>query len=147
MSTTSEGGRESAPSAAAVVPAELPPSVGLQGAVATFDPTQDDRCEYVEDLSTTLQPTTSFLLRKEDRSYLYAVGASSASIYRLIHTLVSPAKVSEVSFADIVDLAKTHFCPKPSPIVKRFEFNTRMSERRRVDLSLHSGTSQARRAL
>ena len=52
---------------------------------------------------------------------LTAVGAST---YRLIRTLVSPAKVSEVSFADIVDRAKAHFNPKPSPIVKCFEFNT-----------------------
>jgi hypothetical protein len=43
----------------------------------------------------------------------------------LIRTLVAPAKVSEKSFDDIVDRAKAHFNPKPSPIVKRFEFNMR----------------------
>ena len=50
MSPTSEGGGESAPSAAAVVPAGLPPSIGLQGTIATFDPMQDDWCKYVERL-------------------------------------------------------------------------------------------------
>ena len=122
MSTTSEGGGESAPSAAAVVPAGLPPSIGLQGAVATFDPTQDDWCEYVERLEHYFTANDIVSVEKRRSILLYAVGAST---YRLIRTLVSPAKVSEVSFADIVDLAKTHFCPKPSPIVKRFEFNTR----------------------
>ena len=50
---------------------------------------------------------------------LNAVGATT---YRLIRTLVAPAKVSEISFDNIVDRARN---PKPSPIVKRFEFNTR----------------------
>ena len=43
----------------------------------------------------------------------------------MIRTLVAPAKVSEILFSDIVDKAKAHFNPKPSPIVKRFEFTTR----------------------
>ena len=38
---------------------------------------------------------------------------------------MSPAKVTDVSFDDIVSKAKAHFNPKPSPIVKRYEFNTR----------------------
>jgi hypothetical protein len=38
---------------------------------------------------------------------------------------VSPDKVTDVSFANIVGKAKAHFNPKPSPIVKRYEFNTR----------------------
>ena len=59
ISTTSEGGGESAPSAAAIVPAGLPLSVGLQGAIARLV----QIC-----WNTTLQPT-SFLLREEDRSY------------------------------------------------------------------------------
>ena len=114
MSTTSEGGGESAPSAAAVVPAGLPLSIGLQGAVATFDPTQDDWCKYVERLEHYFTANDIVSVEKRRSILLYAVWAST---YRLIRTLVSPAKVSEVSFADIVDLAKTHFCPKPSPIV------------------------------
>ncbi|CAI8031471.1 hypothetical protein GBAR_LOCUS17861, partial [Geodia barretti] len=43
-SPTSGGGE---PPAAAVVAAP-PPSVGLHGAVAMFDPSQDDWCEYIE---------------------------------------------------------------------------------------------------
>ena len=32
----------------------------------------------------------------------------------------------DLSLEDIVDKARAHFSPKPSPIVKRFEFNTRV---------------------
>ena len=53
------------------------------------------------------------------------MNAVGVSTYRLIRTLVSPDKVTDVSFADIVQKAKGHFNPKPSPIVKRYEFNTR----------------------
>ena len=59
---------------------------------------------------------------------LYAIGASTN---RLICTLVSLAKVSEVSFRDIVDLAKTYFCPKLSPIAKREKDKVRERERER----------------
>ena len=53
---------------------------------------------------------------------LNAVGAST---YRLIRTLVSPSRVTDFTFKEIVEKAQGHFSPKPSPIVKRYEFNTR----------------------
>ena len=43
---------------------------------------------------------------------------------RLIKTLVSPAKVTDISFDDIVGVARVNFNPKPSPIVKRYEIDT-----------------------
>ena len=42
---------------------------------------------------------------------------------------MSPAKVTEVSLGEIVGKARAHFNPKPSPIVKRYEFNTRRQAR------------------
>ena len=38
---------------------------------------------------------------------------------------MSPAKLTDHSFDEIVDKARAYLNPKPSPIVKRFEFNTR----------------------
>lgn len=38
---------------------------------------------------------------------------------------MSPAKLTDHSFDEIVEKARAYFNPKPSPIVKRFEFNTR----------------------
>ena len=43
---------------------------------------------------------------------------------RVLKTLVSPKKLDELLFDEFVDLAK-HFKLKPSPIVKRFKFNSR----------------------
>ena len=48
--------------------------------------------------------------------------------YRLLKMLVSPERVTDLTFERLVELAKAHFNPKPSPIVKRYEFNTRSQE-------------------
>ena len=39
--------------------------------------------------------------------------------------MVSPDKVTDFNFSVLVQKARAHFNPKPSPIVKRYEFNTR----------------------
>jgi len=56
------------------------------------------------------------------RILLNAVGPTTT--YRLIKMLVSPAKVTDLSFDEIVVQTTAHFNPKPSPIMKRDEFNT-----------------------
>ena len=38
---------------------------------------------------------------------------------------MSPRKLTDFSFKEIAEEAQAHFNPKPSPIVKRYEFNTR----------------------
>ena len=90
-SPTSGGGE---PPAAAVVAAP-PPSVGLHGAVAMFDPSQDDWCEYIERLEHYFTANDIASSEKRRAILLNAVGAAT---YRLIRTLVAPAKVSEISF-------------------------------------------------
>ena len=39
-----------------------------------------------------------------------------------------PRKPTDYSFQELLTKAKTHFHPKPSPIVKRFEFNARVQQ-------------------
>ena len=45
-------------------------------------------------------------------------------MYHLIKALVSPTKVTDISFADIVETVRAHFSPKLSHIVKRYKFDT-----------------------
>ena len=54
-------------------------------------------------------------INAEDKRRAILLNAVGTSTYQLIRTLVSPAKVTEVSFAEIVGKAKAHFNPKPSP--------------------------------
>ena len=52
------------------------------------------------------------------------LSACGTSTYKLLKTLVAPAKLSSKSFADLVKLAQDHYTPKPSVIMSRFKFNT-----------------------
>ena len=40
-------------------------------------------------------------------------------------SLVQPHTSMEETYDEIVEMLKTHFIPKPSPIIQRFKFNTR----------------------
>ena len=119
MLTAGEEGEPLAASPAAAVSAG---SLGLYSTVATFDPKQDDWCKYIERFEHYFSANDIVPPEKRRAILLTVVGALT---YGLICTLVSPAKVSEVLFADIVNQAKVHFNPKPLPIVKRFKINTR----------------------
>ena len=54
------------------------------------------------------------------------LSACGPKTYQLIRNLVSPAKPGEKSFGDIVKLVTRHYSPKPSSIIQRFKFNTRV---------------------
>ena len=113
---TETAGERGAPAPAAAV---LPPAIGLHGAVVAFNPDQEDWSEYVERLEHYFTANDIVSSDKRRAILLNAVGAST---YRLIR---APAKVTDFSFQDLVEKAQANFNPKPSPIVKRYEFNTR----------------------
>ena len=96
----SEGGAAIAPVAAAPHP-----TVGLHGTVAAFDPAQEDWSEYIERIEHYF---TANGIVEEDKRRAILLNAVGASTYRLIKTLVSPTKVSDISFSDIVNKAKAH---------------------------------------
>ena len=110
---------EPAPAVAAVPAAASRHTVGLHGAVVAFDPANDDWSEYVERLEHYFTANDIVEGDKQRAILLNAVGAST---YRLVRSLVSPSKVTD---AELVEKAQVHFNPKPSAIVKRYEFNTR----------------------
>ena len=89
--------------------------MGLHGAVVPFNQDQDDWSEYIERLEHYFAANDVVSAEKQRAILLSAVGPST---YRLIRTLVSVTAL-------VVEKARAHFNPKPSPIVKRYEFNTR----------------------
>ena len=118
MST--EGGGADPPAARA--PAALPTAVGLHGTVGAFNSSQGEWSEYAERLVHYFVANDIMVEEKRRAILLTAVGPGT---YRLLKTLASPKKLEEFTFKELVELAATHFNPKPSPIVKRFEFNSR----------------------
>jgi len=106
------------------VSAALPPATtGLHGTVVPFDTTQEEWSEYAERL---VHYFTVNDITGEDKRRAIPLNGVGPATYCLIKTLVSPVKVTEFSFEEIVTWTTAHFNPKPSPIVKRYEFNVQV---------------------
>ena len=116
-SPTAPDGADRAPVAPA--PAAYLPPVALHGALSIFDPAVEEWCEYTERFTHYFVANDIVAAEKRRAIFLTAVGPTT---YRLLKTLVSP---SEFRFEEFVEKAMTHFNSKPSPIVKRYEFNSR----------------------
>ena len=107
---------------AARVTAALPTTVGLHGTAGTFDASQEEWSEYAERLVYYFLANG---IEAEERRRAILLTVVRPGTYRLLKTLASPKKLEEFTFTELVKLAATHFNPKPSPIIKRFEFNSR----------------------
>ena len=111
----------SSPSAA--VTAATPVVSGLHGVVLPFDGNQEEWVEYAERLESYFIANDIITDTAKRRSIL--LNGVGPSTYRLIKTLALPGSTNDFKFEELVDMVKTHFNPKPSPIIKRFEFNNR----------------------
>ena len=97
---------------------------GLHGVVSPYDGNQEEWVEYAERLENYFIANDIEDVAKRRAILLNGVGAST---YRLIKTLAFPGTRTpkELTFEQIVERVRNHFDPKPSPIIKRYEFNTR----------------------
>ena len=116
-----DGGTDPSPTASSAT-ATLPAPLGLHGTVSAFDPDQEDWIEYVERLELYFLANNVTDPVKKRAILLNAVGPA---VYRLVKTLAIPRKPTDLEFDEIVEKVKLHYNPKPSPIIKRYEFNTR----------------------
>ena len=113
--TTPEGGEEAAVPAVAA-------TVSSHGTVTPFDAKLEQWSEYAERLELYFIANDIVAPAKRRAILLHAVGPAT---YKLLKTLASPTPVTALTFEELVEKAKLHFNPKPSPIVRRYEFNTR----------------------
>ena len=96
--------------------------VGLHGTAPIFDETQEEWAEYAERLESYFLANDVADPAKKRAILVNAVGPKT---YRLIKTLCLPEKPHDHTLEEIVDRVKAHFHPKPSPLIRRFEFNGR----------------------
>ena len=92
------------------------------GRVDIFNPEVEDWVTYSERLEQYFIANDIKENEKQRAILLSAVGAKS---YQLIRNLVRPNKPTDKSYKQLVEILQEHHCPKPSPIVQRFKFNTR----------------------
>ena len=58
---------------------------------------------------------------KRRATFLSIVGRSS---YNLLRSLVSPAKPTDKTFEQLVEVLTKHYSPKPTEVMQRFRFNS-----------------------
>lgn len=96
--------------------------VGLHGTAPVFDSTQEEWPEYAERLDSYFLASD---LNDPVKKRAILVNAVGPKTYRLIKTLCLPEKPQNHSFEEIVKRVKNHFHPKPSAIMRRYDFNER----------------------
>lgn len=52
------------------------------------------------------------------------VSSCRMAVYKIIRSIVTPMKPTEIAYSNLVAKVKAHFAPKPSVIVQRYKFNS-----------------------
>lgn len=90
-----------------------------------FDQNTQSWEEYVEILQHFFAANGIEDPNKQKSTLISVVGAQT---YSLMRNLVSPDKPGDRTFEELVTLLKEHFNPRPSEIVQRFRFNSRVRQ-------------------
>ena len=95
----------------------------LHGVASAFNSSQESWTMYIERLGHYFDANDITDPAKK-RSILLAVGGQEA--FQVIRSLVDERELATKSYAEIVELVKSYYNPKPSIIVQRFNFNSRV---------------------
>ena len=79
-----------------------------------------------EIVQTSSNADTVNARREKRKSILLSV--IGADTYSLLRTLCAPTRPSEKTYKEITDLLTAHFSPKPSEVVSRYKFHTRIRQ-------------------
>lgn len=99
--------------------------MATHGTVSAYVPGKEDWTNYIERLDHYFVANDVTTAPKKRAILLSACGSST---YKLIRSLVSPDELKTTNYATLVKLVKEYYEPKPSMIVQRWKFNTRIRE-------------------
>ncbi len=97
--------------------------MAMHGTLTQFDSSQEDWSAYVERLAHYFVANDVKDAGKKRSILLAACGPTT---YKLIRSLLAADEIKGISYADLVAKVKNHLEPKPSPIVQRYKFNSRV---------------------
>ncbi|KAK3802598.1 hypothetical protein RRG08_041454 [Elysia crispata] len=97
----------------------------ITGSVSPFNETEDTWQAYAERLEHLFLANEIDSEAKKRAVLLSSMGVKP---YKLLSNSVAPRKAGECSYTEIVDVLKNHHNPRPSTIVQRFKFNTRVRD-------------------
>ena len=95
------------------------------GSIGEFDSDRETWKSYTERLIQYFAANDVESASKQRAIFLSVCGPAT---YQLIRNILAPVKPTEHLFAELVTLVEQHRNPKPSVIVQRFNFNTRMKQ-------------------
>ncbi len=96
------------------------------GHIGEFQPEKDTEAWplYVERLNQFFEAND---VKDAGMQRAILLSVCGADTYKLISSLVAPAKPGDKTFDELISIAKDHFNPLPSVIVQRYyKFNTRI---------------------
>ena len=97
--------------------------MAIHGSVSSFNSNKESWTTYVERLDQYFIANEVIDDGKKRAILLSACGTST---YKLIRSLAEKEKLDLTPFKDIIKLVKGFYDPKPSEIVQRYRFNTRV---------------------
>ena len=99
--------------------------MAVHGALAAFNPQEEDWSEYSERLNFYF---TANGITADAKKRAVLLSCCGPATFRLLRSLVLPKGLDEFSFDELVAKVKDHKEPQPSVIVRRFQFNTRRQQ-------------------
>ena len=97
----------------------------LHGSIGEFDGDRETWKSYTERLT---QYFTANDVKSADKQRAIFLSVCGPTTYQLIRNILAPVKPTDRSLAQLVELVEKHRNPKPSVIVSRYNFNTRMKQ-------------------
>ena len=97
----------------------------IHGTVGAFNNDVEDWTSYSERLEAYFT-ANDVVDDTKKRSIL--VSSCGPQTYQLLKNLLAPKKPTEKTFQEIVAVLKDHWQPKPSEIVQRFNFHSRVQK-------------------
>ena len=96
------------------------------GKLEEFDmATGKDWIQYIERMEYYFQANK---ITEGDTKKAILISVMGEKAYKLMRSLVSPAKPNDKSFGQLVKAMRGHLCPLPSEIVQRHKFNFRIRQ-------------------
>ena len=99
------------------------------GSIGEFDGDRETWKSYTERLIQYFTANDVESADKQRAILLSVCGPTSGpTTYQLIRNILAPVQPTDRSFSELVELVERHRNPKPSVIVRRYNFNTRMKQ-------------------
>ena len=99
--------------------------MAIHGGIAEFDSATEDWVVYTERLDQYFIANGVDDAVKQRAILLSGCGAKA---YKLIKSLIAPAKPTDMTFQQLVEIVSKHFDPVPAITVQRYKFNVRIRQ-------------------